>query len=483
MPDLTDGEVAFVQGSAATPYELKNTGGVLSCSCPAWRNQRGPIERRTCKHLKGYRGEEAELLRVGAEFMAGKATRSASGGAAAATSATTGSAAQKKDTAPPLLLAHAWENDVELRGWWMSEKLDGVRAYWDGQAFVSRLGNRFLAPDWFVADLPDHPLDGELWIGRRRFQETISVVRRMDRGDAWRQVRYVLFDAPAVEGPFEARLELLRQRFAPGAHAFAHYLEHVPCDGLEHLREELARVEALGGEGLMLRQPGSSYVAGRSSTLLKVKSFLDAEARVVGHLPGKGKHKGRLGALDVELPDGTRFSVGTGLSEREREDPPPVGAVIIFRCQELTERGVPRFPSYVGLRPDVRWPPADREPPRQAERTRARLGAATRVVEADATKMRPVVGDPVVAPDPASSPPPAPPAAGAGRRRFELQEGRSSKFWEVSVDGAALTTTWGRTGGSSSSSTTKAFASPAAAQAAAARLVSEKTRKGYAEVP
>src|SRR5690606_37250481 len=177
------------------------------------------------------------------------------------------------------------------------------------------------------------------------------------RSDAWKQVRYVLFDAPAVDGPFEERLEFLRTNFAPGKHEFTHYLEHVPCTGVDHLRKELARVEALGGEGLMLRKPGSKYVAGRSSTLLKVKSFFDAEARVVGHLAGKGKHKGRLGALDVELPDGTRFSVGTGFTEKEREDPPPVGAVITFRYQELTDGSVPRFPSYVGMRPDVTWPP------------------------------------------------------------------------------------------------------------------------------
>ncbi len=457
MPELADGEVAYVQGSAERPYELKNTGGVYSCSCPAWRNQRGPIERRTCKHLKGYRGEAAELTRVGQEFLAGKSTRAAD----AAPTSSTSRAAQKKDTAPPVLLAHTWENDVDLAGWWMSEKLDGVRAYWDGQGFVSRLGNPFLAPDWFTAGLPDHPLDGELWIGRRRFQETISVVRRMDRSDAWRQVRYVLFDAPAVDGPFEARLELLREAFAPGKHEFTHYLEHVPCAGVDHLREELARIEALGGEGLMLRKPGSRYVAGRSSTLLKVKSFFDAEARVVGHLPGKGKHKGRLGALDVELPDGTRFSVGTGLSERQREDPPPVGAVITFRYQELTDGGVPRFPSYVGVRPDVTWPPEG-----------ARVAAPKKGSKADVTsKPAPVV---------VSAPTPAQPAA-QGKRRFELVEGTSSKFWEVAVAGSAMTTTWGKIGGSSSSSKTKTFASESAAQAEAAKLVAEKTRKGYVE--
>lgn len=109
-------------------------------------------------------------------------------------------------------------------------------------------------------------------------------------------------------------------------HARCH--EHQACTGLAQLREELARVEQAGGEGLMLRMPGSRYEVGRSSTLLKVKSFRDAEARVVGHQPGAGRHAGRLGALLVEMADGTRFSVGTGFSDAERKAPPPIGAII-----------------------------------------------------------------------------------------------------------------------------------------------------------
>ena len=162
----------------------------------------------------------------------------------------------------------------------------------------------------------------------------------------------------------------------PSAHVERHgppYLaahEHVICTGLDHLRAELARIEALGGEGLMLRQPESRYEVGRSLTLLKVKNFRDAEARVLEHLKGAGRHKGRLGALLVELADGTRFSVGTGFSDAEREAPPPVGSVITFRYQELSDGGVPRFPSFVRMRGDAvgpttptTTPPADAKAP------------------------------------------------------------------------------------------------------------------------
>ena len=354
--DLADGESCEVRGSGAKPYTLKNTAGVYSCTCPAWMHQSFAIERRTCKHLKALRGEEAERLRVGGPLARGEARGQPPTEIAAPAGA---SASRASGGAPPLLLAHKWEHDVDLTGWWMSEKLDGVRAYWNGKKLVSRLGNTLWAPDWFLAALPpDMPLDGELFGGRKKFQRTVSIVRRQDRSDsAWREISFLVFDAPKHEGTFEERLLAVTSYLVERADNVRHVAPHLhePCRGLEHLREELARVESLGGEGLMMRKPGSRYEAGRSHTLLKVKTFHDAEAVVVAHLPGAGKHKGRLGALECDLPDGTRFSVGTGLTDAERESPPAIGSIITFRYQELSDDGVPRFPSYVGVRDDVRF--------------------------------------------------------------------------------------------------------------------------------
>jgi DNA ligase 1 len=350
MSDLQDGESIEVQGSGSARYTLRNSGGVYSCTCPAWRNQSLGLEKRTCKHLKKLRGEAAELSRVGSATAA-PAPRGAAKGAGGA------SGAKSEQEGPPILLAHSWDSSQDLTGWWMSEKLDGVRAYWDGKDFISRLGNRYHAPDWFTAGLPEGPLDGELWGGRKRFQRTISIVRRQDKSDDWKEISFVVFDAPAMDAPFEERLSQCRAELSARRLAYAQHHPHERCTGVDHLRAELRRVEGLGGEGLMLRRPGSRYEVGRSSTLLKVKSFFDAEARVVQHLPGAGRHKGRLGALQVELVDGTRFSVGTGLSDEERRHPPPLGSVITFRYQELSEGGVPRFPTYVGVRDDIKWPP------------------------------------------------------------------------------------------------------------------------------
>lgn len=281
-------------------------------------------------------------------------TKKAGGGTAPA------KAAKPKEevTPPPILLAHSWEGDVELRGWWMSEKLDGVRAYWDGTRFLSRLGNSYQAPAWFTKGLPtDMILDGELWVGRKQFQRCVSIVRRFDAGEEWRQVRYLIFDAPGLKLPFEDRQEAIRKLVAEQKPPHAEWVKQEPCRDIAHMKEELARVEALGGEGVMMRRPGSHYEVGRSHSLLKVKSFHDAEARVIGHQPGTGKHKGRLGALLVEMPNGKHFAVGTGLTDAERKSPPPVGAIITYRYQELTDDGIPRFPSYVGVRHDLAWPP------------------------------------------------------------------------------------------------------------------------------
>jgi DNA ligase-1 len=436
--DLADGQSLEVRGSGAEPYLLKNTGGTYSCTCPAWRHQGAAIDRRTCKHLRALRGDAAETARVGQPSER-------------AAAASPGSESGK---APPLLLAHSWQNDADLTGWWMSEKLDGVRAYWDGSKFLSRLGNVYLAPDWFLEMLPKTPLDGELWGGRGNFQKTVSVVRRQDRGEGWRDVSFLVFDAPAEDAPFEERHALVVRTLAEAAARAPHLGAHgqVRCESLVHLREELARVEALGGEGLMMRKPGSRYEVGRSHTLLKVKSFKDTEAEVVAHVPGMGKHKGRLGALECVLPDGTRFSVGTGLSDAERNAPPPIGAVVTVRYQELSTDGVPRFPSYLGVRDDVRF-----------ERTpRAAASPSTS------------------APSPARPAPPAtaePSGEGEAAYRRFLRDGVS---WEIALAGNAHVTRRFGTGGSVE--TTRAvFPDARAAWRDAERCVAEKREAGYVE--
>ncbi len=259
MPDLADGESCEMQGSGSKPYILKNVGGVYSCTCPAWRNQSLAIEQRTCKHLRKLRGDEAENARIGAFGTTPAPPRSAASGAA--------------KEGPPVLLAESWDNVLDLTGWWMSEKLDGVRAYWDGKQFLSRLGNRYHAPDWFIEGLPDTPLDGELWLDRGQFQRTVGIAKRQDKPDTWKQLRYVIFDAPALADDFETRLQFYTDFLKRHNPPFALAHPQALCKSLDHMRQELERIISLGGEGLMLRQPRSKYAVGRSASLLKVKQL------------------------------------------------------------------------------------------------------------------------------------------------------------------------------------------------------------------
>lgn len=435
MPDLSDGESTEMKGSGSKPYVLKNVGGVYSCTCPAWRNQSSGIDRRTCKHLRKLRGDSAEETRIGSTLPPKPVVDSG-----------------EEQKAPPLLLAESWDNALDLSGWWMSEKLDGVRALWTGKGkqFLSRQGNIYYAPDWFTEGLPDTPLDGELWLDRKKFQRAVSIARRQDKSDLWKELRFLVFDAPAIKDPFERRLQAIAELLAGKKLPYVQAHEHIRCKNTEHLKEELARIEALGGEGLMLREPGSLYVAGRSSTLLKVKTFHDAEATVIGHQPGAGRHKGRLGALSVKLSNGTEFSVGTGFSDRERENPPAVGSVITFRYQELSDAGVPRFPSYVGVRQDLSAAPSS---PAQQQRQSSSPTKGT-VMATTATSGK--------------------------TRHFEFVEGNSSKFWEVTVKGKETLVRFGRIGTTGQSST-KSFKDEAAATAFADKMIGEKVEKGYVE--
>jgi DNA ligase-1 len=253
---------------------------------------------------------------------------------------------------PRLLLANVWNKSIDPTGWWMSEKYDGLRGYWDGQKLWSRKGNLIHAAEYFLAELPrDIALDGELWIGHGKFEETMSIVRSETPDERWNRVRYMVFDAPQAKGTFEQRMQFLRATVSEG-NRFVKVVAQERCQGVTQLLAERDRVVREGGEGVMLRQPESAYEAGRSPTLLKVKPYDDAEATVIAHEPGKGKFAGKLGALRVRTEDGREFSIGSGFTDADRESPPPVGTVITYRFQGLTAKGLPRFPSYLRVRRD-----------------------------------------------------------------------------------------------------------------------------------
>lgn len=256
--------------------------------------------------------------------------------------------------APALMLAKTYHPGIDLRDFWVSEKLDGVRGRWDGQRLVTRGGQVIAAPTWFTAGWPSVPLDGELWGGRGQFESTVSTVRQLQPDDAaWQRIRFMVFDLPTHPGVFTERLQagatLVESLNRP-------WVQLVPqTRGTSHaaLMKRLDEVVRGGGEGLMLHRGDALYRTQRSEDLLKVKTHEDAEARVTGYEAGRGRHVGRTGALWVETPEGQRFRIGSGLSDADRKNPPPIGSWITYRFRGRHESGLPRFATFVRLRADA----------------------------------------------------------------------------------------------------------------------------------
>jgi hypothetical protein len=255
----------------------------------------------------------------------------------------------------------------------------GVRALYDGHGgFFSRNGNRFPAPDWFSAGFPKYPLDGELWCGRGEFQQAVSIVRSEKRAADWKFVKYLVFDTPLHPGKFEERLEAIRDAITQEKTPHAVAVGQVKCSGKAHVIAEMRKVIDQGGEGLMLRQPGSRYQHGRSSTLLKVKEFTDAEALVMSHEMGQGRNQFRMGALHCELPNGKQLRVGTGFSDAQRNKPPKKGSIITFKYQELSDEGIPRFPVFLRVREDVTWEEVKKNAAAEPEKKKIKGGLMER---------------------------------------------------------------------------------------------------------
>ncbi|KAM0790954.1 hypothetical protein ACM66B_004259 [Microbotryomycetes sp. NB124-2] len=401
-------------------YNCTRTGDdTYSCDCNSWKYQtavKGKLGK-TCKHLRQLLGDEHEVARTGFDPAAakvvtrrgvsahtimassldaggsvGRAGQSTRGSGQAITGDSQGPPAPKRKRstrskanfegnaisetegssvpAPrpalepgsiSLLMAHKYDPaKLDPTGYWVSEKLDGVRAYWDGHGTLwTRIGRPFAAPKAFLDHFPQGvSLDGELFIDRGRFDETSGIVRTTVPGatnDArWERIKYMVFDIPS-DGhlPFEQRQDKLRQLVSQDRTGPLQVVKQVQCESVEHLTELVSRVAAQGGEGVMLRQPGSIYVNKRDKSLLKVKSFYDAEARVVDYEPGKGKYVGLVGSLICQMQSGHLFSVGSGLTDQRRLEPPEIGSIVTYKFQELTKTGVPRFPVFVGERIDA----------------------------------------------------------------------------------------------------------------------------------
>ena len=255
--------------------------------------------------------------------------------------------------APRILLAEVYRDQADVSQYLASEKLDGVRALWDGQTLRFRSGKEIQAPSWFISGLLKVPLDGELWMGRGSFERLSGTVRRDVPVDSeWRQVRYMIFELPGAAGNFRERAEQIRQLVRQANVPWLQEIEQFSVVDRNSLKKRLNEVIKAGGEGLMLHRADASYETGRSDTLLKMKPSEDADAVVIGYRPGKGKHAGSMGALHLRTPEGLEFSLGTGFSDEQRNDPPALGSTVTYRYRDVTGKGLPRFASFLRMRVD-----------------------------------------------------------------------------------------------------------------------------------
>lgn len=256
-----------------------------------------------------------------------------------------------------LLLSTHYKHITNINNYFVSEKLDGVQGVWTGKQLMTRRGNLIVTPDWFIADFPNYPLIGELWLGRQRFEAISSLVRlkklNEESNERWKQVKFMVFELPEHKGSFKQRYRFLTENI-PEQSLYIKVVSQSRVTSIAQLDNELNRVISLGGEGLMLHKQEAFYPSVGSQDIVKLKPYYDDEAYVVGYKPGKGKFAGMMGALIVETQAGVRFSLGSGFTLAQRQSPPAVNSVVTFKFFGLTKKGTPRFASFLR----VRFPPS-----------------------------------------------------------------------------------------------------------------------------
>ena len=245
---------------------------------------------------------------------------------------------------PAIQQARTYEPVADIREYWLSEKLDGIRGYWDGTQLVSRQGNAIESPKWFTQNWPKTAMDGELWIDRDQFQQTLSCIKKesLDKS-CWRKIRFMIFDLPKNTQIFTERIKTMTTLIATTDSSYLKIIKQYKVENNAQLNNKLNTIIDNKGEGLMLHLGSAYYHVGRTANIMKLKKHQDAEARVIAHFPGKGKYHGMLGAVKVKTSSGIVFKIGSGFSDNERANPPAIGSIITYKYNGKTQAGVPRF--------------------------------------------------------------------------------------------------------------------------------------------
>jgi len=246
---------------------------------------------------------------------------------------------------PKLLLLKVYK-DQNITGWVMSEKLDGIRAYWNGKNLLTRNGNIIHAPKWFTKNYPPFEIDGELWSKRADFENISSIVRDKKPSKQWKEIKHYIFEVPHAKGGLFKRLSSVEKY----QNNVIKIVPQIAIKDKKHLKQFLIEIESKRGEGIVVRDQKALYIDKRTNKALKVKTFLDKECRIIAHNGGRGKFKGILGSVTCVMDNNITFKIGSGFNMNERKNPPKIGTSITFKYQEFTKYGKPRFPVFLRVR-------------------------------------------------------------------------------------------------------------------------------------
>lgn len=269
-------------------------------------------------------------------------------------------------------------NDNNIKEFLVSEKLDGVRAIWNGKELKTRNGNIINAPKCFTNNFPNFSLDGELWSKRNDFSNISSIVKKLDSAcESWKEIKYYVFDVPPKDNQncnnlenklcfLEHRLQIL-QDYLKNKNTTIRIIKQEKLDSIKSLESKLQQITRQNGEGLVIRKNFAPYESGRSNNAFKLKMTQDSECKVKGYTKGKGKFEGKMGAIictqslesfnpiihPLMTKDNKKemieFKIGSGFNDKMRENPPKIDSIITYKFQGFSKNGLPKFPVFLRI--------------------------------------------------------------------------------------------------------------------------------------
>ncbi|WP_228712152.1 DNA ligase [Halarcobacter ebronensis] len=243
-----------------------------------------------------------------------------------------------------------YKNNENINTWVMSEKLDGIRAYWDGKQFLTRKGKVIYVPKWFIKNFPNFELDGELYTKRDDFENIQSIVLDKNPSKKWEEITYNIFEIPNAKGDFYKRLEKAKNWFEKNPNEKVKIIEQKKVKNEENLNSFFNEIVLNKGEGVIVKDPSKEYQAGRTPFVLKMKNAQDMEGEVIDiNISEKTKV---LKSLVIKLENGITFNLGGGFTKEQRENPPKIGEIVTFKYFGFTKNGKPKFASFLHIRKD-----------------------------------------------------------------------------------------------------------------------------------